>query len=207
MYDEGTLSASYAFDQHIGRTNVLEFYKDDCHSKPYAAIKDYFAAKKATGSNLSTFDYKPESLMRALVRDFSSPGHTVVDFCMRHGITAVAAKLECRKFIGIELDPKSYSRAVSRYNEQFPTTSMLSPPKSPTPSDSDTDIADTADTDTADTDAEIESQTTVMDDRTRFPVPSARHEQQVAGQETTACRTERCVPRESSRSWYAETLH
>eukprot|EP00966_Prymnesium_polylepis_P302978 6999076-Prymnesium_polylepis.1 len=57
--------------------------------------------------------------MRALVRDFTSPGHTVVDFCMRHGMTAIAAKLECRKFIGVEIDKDAYKRAVSRYSELF----------------------------------------------------------------------------------------
>eukprot|EP00966_Prymnesium_polylepis_P154188 3560358-Prymnesium_polylepis.3 len=55
--------------------------------------------------------------MRALIRDFTSPGHTVVDFCMRHGMTAVAAKLECRKFIGVEIKRDAYKRAVSRYSE------------------------------------------------------------------------------------------
>ena len=115
MMDIGTLKKSYALDQHIGRTNVLEFYKDDCRNKAQPTIKKFFEDHP----NNWTFDYKPESLMRALVRDFTSPGHTVVDFCMRHGITAVASKLESRKFIGVELDPKAYKRAVSRYSELF----------------------------------------------------------------------------------------
>ena len=84
--------------------------------------------------------------MRALIRDFTSPGHTVVDFCMRHGMTAMAAKLECRKFIGVELERDAYKRAVSRYSEIFsidvPTrvTVVASPASSPTTTLATTDI-------------------------------------------------------------------
>lgn len=128
MMDMGTLKKGYALDQHIGRTNVLEFYKDDCRNKTQPTIKKFFQ----NHLNNWTFDYKPEGLMRALVRDFTSPGHTVVDFCMRHGMTAVAAKLESRKFIGVELDEDAYKRAISRYSELFslevPTRALVSSP-------------------------------------------------------------------------------
>ena len=40
--------------------------------------------------------------MRDLIQDFTSEGDLIVDFCMRHGITSVAAKLEGRKFIGVK---------------------------------------------------------------------------------------------------------
>jgi site-specific DNA-methyltransferase (adenine-specific) len=119
MASNGLLGDSYAFDQHVGRSNVLEFYKDDCRSKPFPTIQKYFKAEAAKGKHLSTFDYKPEALMRALIRDFSSPGHTIVDFCMRHGITAVASVLESRKFIGVELSKEYYERAKSRMVDQF----------------------------------------------------------------------------------------
>lgn len=113
MFELGTLKKTYALDQHVGRTNVLEFYKDDCRNKPQPTVKKFFKEHP----NNSTFDYKPEALMRSLIRDFTSPGHTVVDFCMRHGITAVASKLESRKFIGVELEKEAYKRAISRYSE------------------------------------------------------------------------------------------
>ena len=115
MFDEGMLKKRYALDPHTGRTNVLEFYKDDCRSKAQQTVKKFFE----NDPNKWTFDYKPEALMRALVRDFTSPGHTVVDFCMRHGMSVVAAKLEFRKFIGVEVDADAYKRAVSRYSELF----------------------------------------------------------------------------------------
>ena len=114
MQSAGTLPQSY-FDQHVGRTNVLEFYKDDCARKPYKTIQNYFAENP----RMSTFDYKPEGLLRAIIRDFTSPDHTVVDLCMRHGITGVATTLESRKFIGIELEEKSYKLARGRYADQF----------------------------------------------------------------------------------------
>ena len=116
MLSQGTLNGDdYALNKHVGRTNVLEFYKDNCKRKPQKTVQDFFKVN----SRYSTFDYKPEGLMRALICDFSSPGQTIIDVCMRHGITAVAAKLENRKFIGVELDAQSYKRAVSRYEEQF----------------------------------------------------------------------------------------
>lgn len=147
MMNNGTLKKGYAHDQHVGRTNVLEFYKDDCRNKPQPTIQKFFK----TYTNKWTFDYKPENLMRALIRDFTSPGHIVVDFCMRHGMTAVAAKLESRKFIGVELDKDAFMRAVSRYMELFSidnsktitVTSLTSPLTSPCTSttsfDTDTD--------------------------------------------------------------------
>ena len=99
MADVGTFAKSYAFDEHVNRHNVFHIDKDDCQKKPFASIQDYFSKKRAEGKNLSTFDYKPEPLMRALIRDYTKKDHLVVDLCMRHGITAVAAKLECRRCI------------------------------------------------------------------------------------------------------------
>ena len=142
MFDQGTLKKTYGLDQHVGRANVLEFYKDDCRNKPQPTVKKFFK----DNLNKWTFDYKPEGLMRALIRDFTSPGHTVVDFCMRHGMTAVAAKLESRKFIVVELEKDAYKRAVSRYSELFsvpvPTRAMAvaSPVSSPIATPVTTDV-------------------------------------------------------------------
>ena len=142
MFDQGTLKKTYGLDQHVGRANVLEFYKDDCRNKPQPTVKKFFK----DNLNKWTFDYKPEGLMRALIRDFTSPGHTVVDFCMRHGMTAVAAKLESRKFIVVELEKDAYKRAVSRYSELFsvpvPTraVAVASPVSSPIATPVTTDV-------------------------------------------------------------------
>ena len=45
--------------------------------------------------------------MRDLIQDFTSEGDLIVDFCMRHGMTTVAAKLEGRKFIGVEKEEEA----------------------------------------------------------------------------------------------------
>jgi hypothetical protein len=122
MDKAGTFTKSYAFDEHVGRHNVFHIDKDDCHKKPYPTVQRYFSDKRSEGKNCSTFDYKPEALMRALIRDYTKPNHTVVDLCMRHGITAVAAQLERRSCIGIEIEKQSYALAVGRFTDQFGVT-------------------------------------------------------------------------------------
>lgn len=119
MDKAGTFSKSYAFDQHVGRHNVFHFDKDDCHKKPFPTVQDFFEAHKAQGKHLSTFDYKPEALLRALIRDYSKPGHVVMDLCMRHGLTAVASRIERRQCVGVEIDGYAYELAVKRFIDQF----------------------------------------------------------------------------------------
>jgi hypothetical protein len=119
MEKAGTFSKSYAYDQHVGRHNVYRFDKDDCRKKPWRTVQEYFKKNDTIGKHLSTFDYKPEGLMRALVRDYSKPGHLVVDLCMRHGITGVACQMEQRAFIGMEFEAESYTLAVNRFKDQF----------------------------------------------------------------------------------------
>ena len=119
MDKAGTFAKSYAFDQHVGRHNVFHFDKDDCHKKPFLTVQNFFDEHKTQGKHLSTFDYKPEALLRALIRDYSKPGHMVMDLCMRHGLTAVACKIERRQCVGVEIDGSAYELAVSRYIDQF----------------------------------------------------------------------------------------
>ena len=40
MKEGGPMKKTYAMDHHIGRTNVLEYYKDDCRNKPQPTVKD-----------------------------------------------------------------------------------------------------------------------------------------------------------------------
>lgn len=119
MDKAGTFAKSYAYDQHVGRHNVFHFDKDDCQKKPFPTVQAFFKSAKASGKHLSTFDYKPEALIRALVRDYSVPGHLVVDPCMRHGITAVACAMEERQCVGVEIDRSAYQNAVNRFKDQF----------------------------------------------------------------------------------------
>jgi len=60
---------------------------------------------------------KPVALMEYLIRTYSNPGETVLDFTMGSGTTGVAAANTGRKFIGIERDPGYFDVAVKRIRE------------------------------------------------------------------------------------------
>lgn len=60
---------------------------------------------------------KPLELMRYLIKTYTHPGDTVLDFCMGSGTTGLAAALESREFIGIEKDPHYFKIAENRIAE------------------------------------------------------------------------------------------
>lgn len=60
---------------------------------------------------------KPVELMRYLVRTYTQPGGTVLDFAMGSGTTGVAALLEGRNFIGVETEAKYVAIAEQRLRE------------------------------------------------------------------------------------------
>lgn len=66
---------------------------------------------------------KPVALMEYLIRTYTNPGETVLDFCMGSGTTGVACALTGRSFIGIESDPNYFAIAKRRIEE----TSALPP--------------------------------------------------------------------------------
>lgn len=57
---------------------------------------------------------KPNKLMRAMIRDYSRAGDTILDPFMGSGTTIVAATREGRKAIGVERDPTHYATALRR---------------------------------------------------------------------------------------------
>jgi len=57
---------------------------------------------------------KPVALMEYLIRTYTNPGDTVLDFTMGSGTTGVAAMRTGRNFIGIELDPEYFAIAQER---------------------------------------------------------------------------------------------
>ena len=57
---------------------------------------------------------KPLRLMRALIKRLTKPGDTILDPFMGSGSTGVAAIMEGRNFIGIELDARYYRIAERR---------------------------------------------------------------------------------------------
>jgi len=60
---------------------------------------------------------KPVALMEYLIRTYTNPGETVLDFVMGSGTTGVACVNTGRKFIGIELDKNYYEIACKRIND------------------------------------------------------------------------------------------
>ena len=73
--------------------------------------------KFPTPNNLTGGGYhptqKPVDLMRYLIRTYTNAGDLVLDFTAGSGSTGVAAILEGRRFIGIELDP-AYAEIARR---------------------------------------------------------------------------------------------
>lgn len=60
---------------------------------------------------------KPVNLLRWLIATYSNPGDTVLDCTMGSGSTGVAAVMERREFIGIELEEKYFSLAQERIGD------------------------------------------------------------------------------------------
>ena len=57
---------------------------------------------------------KPVALMEYLIRTYTNPGETVLDFTMGSGTTGVAAANTGRRFIGIEMDADYFTIAQAR---------------------------------------------------------------------------------------------
>jgi site-specific DNA-methyltransferase (adenine-specific) len=63
---------------------------------------------------------KPVALMEWLVRSYTQPGDTVLDFCAGSGTTGVAAVHQRRDFIGIDLLPEYTAIAADRLYRTLP---------------------------------------------------------------------------------------
>jgi site-specific DNA-methyltransferase (adenine-specific) len=57
---------------------------------------------------------KPVALLEYLIKTYTKPGETVLDFCMGSGSTGLAAMNAGRDFIGIEKDEKYFEIAKAR---------------------------------------------------------------------------------------------
>jgi site-specific DNA-methyltransferase (adenine-specific) len=60
---------------------------------------------------------KPVPLLEYLIRTYTSPGETVLDFTMGSGSTGVARARTGRRFIGVEADEKYFRVAKARIDE------------------------------------------------------------------------------------------
>jgi site-specific DNA-methyltransferase (adenine-specific) len=68
---------------------------------------------------------KPIPLMMELLKDFTSPGETILDPFMGSGTTGVACARMGRKFIGVELDPKYFDVACERIRKAYDQADMF----------------------------------------------------------------------------------
>lgn len=64
---------------------------------------------------------KPIELMRYLIRTYSHEGELVLDNTMGSGTTGVAAIMENRRFVGIEMDETYFKMSVERCSEAQPS--------------------------------------------------------------------------------------
>jgi site-specific DNA-methyltransferase (adenine-specific) len=86
--------------------------------------------KPNSNSGISHPTQKPVALYQYLIRTYTNPGDTVLDFCFGSGTTGVACQNEGRRFIGIEQDEEYCKIAVERLSK--PTLFSL-PAATPTP--------------------------------------------------------------------------
>lgn len=75
-----------------------------------------YAQPSVFGKNLHPTE-KPTNLLQYLIKTYTDVGETVLDNTMGSGSTGVAAKLENRDFIGIELNDEYFSIALERINK------------------------------------------------------------------------------------------
>ena len=68
---------------------------------------------------------KPIPLMERLVATSSNPGQTVLDIFSGSGSTAIACKLNDRKFVGCEVDQNYYTKSLERIENFIPSPKKL----------------------------------------------------------------------------------
>jgi DNA modification methylase len=94
--------SGYGKDKRIGNSN---------HGKRYPKqVIDFPVVERGTVHPTQ----KPVALMEYLIRTYTNPNETVLDFTMGSGTTGVAAKNLSRSFIGIERDETYFNIAKER---------------------------------------------------------------------------------------------
>lgn len=110
---------------HERRTTQRKTVNSECYGKAlkltaydstdrYPRSVQFFSSDKQVGNFHPT--QKPLALMQYLVRTYTNPGDTVLDFTMGSGTTGVACRTLGRSFIGIEKDSAHFDTAHQRIN-------------------------------------------------------------------------------------------
>lgn len=76
---------------------------------------------------------KPVALFEYLVRTYTNPGDTVVDFCSGSGTTALACIASGRNYVCVEKDPGFYEVGVTRVGEAEAMQALCQPSESHAP--------------------------------------------------------------------------
>jgi DNA modification methylase len=87
-------------------------FRNDNTGDRYPRTVQYFVTAESEGCLHPT--QKPVALMEYLIRTYTNPGETVLDFTFGSGTTGVAAANTGRRFIGIERDPDYFTAAQAR---------------------------------------------------------------------------------------------
>jgi DNA modification methylase len=90
-----------------------DYRYDSTERYPRSVIK--FAQDTQNSNEHDT--QKPVELMRYLVKTYSLPGETVLDFTMGSGTTGVACHTDGRSFVGIEKEPRFFDIACKRIED------------------------------------------------------------------------------------------
>ena len=111
------LGAAYSTNKPSGFGDVYGAQRphkssnDGKHHNPCSVIQEKADIKSEKGIHPTQ---KPVALMEYLIKTYTNPQETVLDFTMGSGTTGVAAKNLNRNFIGIELDETYFNIAVER---------------------------------------------------------------------------------------------
>lgn len=114
---------------HSRKTSSRKTVNSECYGKALKLAKydstdryprsvQFFSSDKQFGNFHPT--QKPVALMKYLVKSYTRPGATVLDFAMGSGTTGVACRMLDRKFIGIEKEQKYFEIAQERMSEPYP---------------------------------------------------------------------------------------
>jgi site-specific DNA-methyltransferase (adenine-specific) len=98
---------------HYGNALHVDTLNEDGSRYPTSII---FCQRDNTNKRIHP-TMKPLELCRLLVRQYSNEGDVVLDCCMGSGTSVVAAKLENRQYIGIEMSETFYKVASYRIDK------------------------------------------------------------------------------------------
>lgn len=109
-----SVKLSNVHSQNYGKQkNVGESINDGSQYKP----KDIIKFNNENGKGKLHPTQKPVALLEYLIRTYTLPSETVLDFTMGSGSTGVACVNTGRKFVGIELDANYFEIAKRRITE------------------------------------------------------------------------------------------